>query len=135
MEKVLLVLGIVALLWVLIMTAIPFVVDGFFYSIDTPVPIRHIFADRISLIFVRFSRISLPATYTNELQCDELYHFGESVGMLEQGQNTFHLSLPLPEDAEGPCQYRGSVTYSPFGFFGPPLSFSWESEVFMPHEN
>jgi len=132
MHKMVLGLLTVILVWVLVMTMSPWVFWDFFYRLESPVSIVAIRGSDVTMRFVRFARLPMTATYTNELQCDIMYQFGKTVGVLEVGQNTFVSALPLPEGAQGECQYRGSITYSPFGMFGPPFTTYWESEKFFP---
>ena len=120
------------LLWLLFNLSTPAWVNGWFYRIEDPVQVVQVGDDKVTLRFDRFSLRSMRGTFTNELQCEnQLYEFGETTGPLERGHNTFDFALPLPDDAEGKCCYRGDVEYMPFGFFGPTLIHPWESEGFI----
>lgn len=123
-------LATIALMWLITMTALPFVVNGFFYHIDSPVTIAKITPGSVLLGFSRYARMPMTAVYTQELQCDILYQFEDTVGVLEAGENIFVSELPLPKAAHGACRYRGVVTYHPFGLFGPPFTTAWESKIF-----
>jgi len=120
----------IAAAWILAMSLMALFANGTFYHVEQPVPVLRIQDDEVVLWYARYSRYPMSGTCSNELQCTQLYPFGERGCPLEKGYNEFMLSYPLPESAEGECRYRGTVEYYPLRFLGPQLSYEWESEVF-----
>ena len=129
-HKLVTTLVVAATLWLVSMSALSLLANGMFYHVEQPVPLKEIREGEVVLSFTRTAVIGLAGECATELQCTQLYQFGARPCPLEKGLNCFDMALPLPENAEGQCQYRGSVTYSPFGTFGPALTYLWESESF-----
>lgn len=119
-----------ALSWIIAMSLLSLFGNGFFYRVEQPVPVVAVGADEVTLLYTRHARVSLHGMCANELQCRQVYEFGTQACPLEPGWSEFEFALPLPDGVEGECRYRGTVSYAPFGGFGPTLTYLWQSEVF-----
>lgn len=122
---------VVVCLWLIGVSVASLTCNGFFYHIQQPVPVVKIFRDRADLGFLRWSKLDMSGTCSNELQCDHVYEFGRTACPLERGEAMFLFTLPIPEGASGSCVYRGTVEYAPFGTLGPRLTHMWTSETFQ----
>lgn len=124
---------IVIVAWIIAMSLISRFGNGFLYHIDQPVPVLEVRADE-GVVLARATRtslLSMPATCARKVKCGEqTYLMRERPCPVHRGTDTWVVALPLPKEAEGECVYRGSVSYQPFGPFGPYMSFPWESVPF-----
>jgi len=120
------------LIWAIAMTFFPFFVDGFFYTIESPVPVYNVTEDSVYLSFQRWARFPMNGFCTRELVCDYTIELGQFPCPIEKGYDApiFWYALPDIVSQAGDCFLRGHVQYRPFGNFGPELTTPWESEVF-----
>jgi len=118
------------LLWVIVGISLPFLTNGFFYHIQTPVPVHAVSDQSLFLSFERWARFAMNGRCSRELVCNYTIELGESPCPIEPGEDTAIFFYEIPEGVTGPCVLRGHVRYRPFGVFGPELTTPWESEEF-----
>ena len=117
--------------WVMAMSLLSLMANGYFYHINQPVRIIRVEPKKVVLKFDRFSRLNMNANHIRELECEESVHHLPKVEIyLEQGYAIFNVDYPLLMNSFGECFYRGVMEYRPFGPFGPTLRYSWHSEKF-----
>jgi len=117
--------------WALIVTVASATGDGMFYSIKRPVHIVDIRPDRAILELTRSAAWPMGGVCSYEIECSNLVtQLGQEACPIEAGDKTFKFSLIIPEGSTSPCQFRGTITYTPFGPFGPHFTEEWSSDIF-----
>lgn len=121
--------GLVAFvcIWIAWVALGPFILDGHLYHIEQPVPVIRVTEEKVFLRVTRTSLLDMPATCSRELVCEQVYQLPDSPCPIQKGPETFDVSFPIPNGAEGICTLRGIVQYR---VAGAPLSHSWTTVPF-----
>lgn len=113
--------------WVVYVAIAPFVFDGHLYRIEQPVPVIRVTEEEVVVRVTRKALLSMPATCSRELVCKQVHHLPDSPCPIQKGTDTFEVSFPIPNGAQGECVLQGIVAYR---VAGAPLSHAWKTETF-----
>ena len=119
------------LVWIIAMSALSLLANGWLYHIRQPLPVTEVTASSVTVLFDRYSRCSMNGRCATELVCDLVHTYPARDCVIESGRARWEERFDLPGYVDGgSCRLVGLVSYAPLGEFGPRLSHEWKSEAF-----
>ena len=126
-------LVLLSLLWIWIgaINLLPFIVDGFFYRLESPLAI--VAQDEYSITFevTREAKTDLVITSAKKAICDGIVTTFVPVRVrVEAGKKTTDWRWEIPSGVEGHCYLGIDSSYKPLGDIGPELHQEAVTEEF-----
>jgi len=128
-------------LWSAFVIAYPVAGNGWMYHVKQPLPIILTLTDasepRVLLRFDQHSMWTMNAVVHRELHCDSVQALPSEEIVLREGRANSVKVYPFlwvalnDGDGSATCHYAGASAYSPFGKYGPQITYGWLSEEFM----